>query len=433
MEVGSIAWWELDCATGQMRFHHRMTDMLGYEPEPFTHSQHFTALLHPDDLELVMRAMQDHLSGAKPEYRSDYRIKASSGEYRCFHDIGHISRRDTTGHPVTVTGAVMDITDRRTVEEALSANELRFRQMFHGHSAVMLVIDPMTGGIVDANDAAVRFYGWPISELKEMTIQQINDLPSEVVQERIASATAAPSARFEFRHRLADSSTREVEVYSNRIQIAGRTYLYSIIRDITERVVAEQIQREVHARLLRAEEFARFGHWEYSLNDRIMHASEGASRIYGFLAPTLPLETIRNCALAEYRPILDSALRDLIERNLPFDQEFAIHRISDGKITQVHSRAEYDAKTRRVFGVVQDITDRKRIEEERERLILELQQAIEQVKTLRGIVPICAHCKMIRHDRGYWQQVEAYVSEHTEAQFSHSICPQCLERLYPEE
>jgi hypothetical protein len=86
-----------------------------------------------------------------------------------------------------------------------------------------------------------------------------------------------------------------------------------------------------------------------------------------------------------------------------------------------------------VFGVVQDITDRKRIEEERERLILELQQAIEQVKTLRGIVPICAHCKMIRHDRGYWQQVEAYVSEHTEAQFSHSICPQCLERLYPEE
>jgi hypothetical protein len=86
-----------------------------------------------------------------------------------------------------------------------------------------------------------------------------------------------------------------------------------------------------------------------------------------------------------------------------------------------------------VFGVVQDITDRKRIEDERERLIVELQQAIEQVKTLSGIVPICAHCKKIRNDRGYWEQVEAYVSEHTEAEFSHSICPHCFELFYPEE
>jgi PAS domain S-box-containing protein len=198
-------------------------------------------------------------------------------------------------------------------------------------------------------------------------------------------------------------------------------------------VLAEQTQRAVHDRLLRAEEFARFGHWEYSLDDRIMRASEGASRVYGFVAPTLPLESIRNCALPEYRPILDSALRDLVERNLPFDQEFAIHRLSDGELVQVHSKAEYDAKTRRVFGVVQDITERKRIEEERERLILELQLAIEQVKTLSGIVPICSHCKRIRDDRGYWEQVEAYVSEHTEAEFSHSICPQCFERFYPEE
>ena len=432
LEVGSIAWWEMECGTGQVCFHRRKTDMLGYEPEAFTHYQHFTALLHPDDLEPAMRAMEDHLSGAQPAYRIDYRIKASSGEYRCFHDVGRISRRDAAGHPVTVTGVVVDITDRRKVEEVVSANELRFRQMFHGHSAVKLVIDPSTGGIVDANEAAARFYGWSVSELKEMTIHQINDLPTEVVQGRMAAAAAEPSARFQFRHRLADSSTREVEVYSNRIEIAGRAYLYSIIHEITERVEAEQTKRAAHDRLRRAEEFARFGHWEYSLDDRIMRASEGASRIYGFFTSTIPLEAIRNCALAQYRPILDRALGDLIEHNLPFEQEFAIHRISDGEVVQVHSKAEYDAKTRRIFGVVQDITQRKRIEEERERLIRELQRAIEQVKTLSGIVPICAHCKRIRDDRGYWEQVEAYVSEHTEAEFSHSICPQCFERFYPD-
>jgi hypothetical protein len=79
-----------------------------------------------------------------------------------------------------------------------------------------------------------------------------------------------------------------------------------------------------------------------------------------------------------------------------------------------------------------DITDRKLAETERERLITELQSAIEQIKTLRGIVPICANCKKIRDDKGYWQQVEAYVSRHTEAQFSHSVCPNCMKKLYPE-
>jgi phosphoserine phosphatase RsbU/P len=64
--------------------------------------------------------------------------------------------------------------------------------------------------------------------------------------------------------------------------------------------------------------------------------------------------------------------------------------------------------------------------------IEELHQALDQVKTLRGIVPICASCKKIRNDAGYWQQVEVYVRDHTEAEFSHDICPECMKKLYPE-
>jgi len=64
--------------------------------------------------------------------------------------------------------------------------------------------------------------------------------------------------------------------------------------------------------------------------------------------------------------------------------------------------------------------------------ILELRTAIEQIRTLHGILPICMHCKKIRDDRGYWSQVESYVRAHTGAEFSHSICPECMERLYPE-
>jgi phosphoserine phosphatase RsbU/P len=62
----------------------------------------------------------------------------------------------------------------------------------------------------------------------------------------------------------------------------------------------------------------------------------------------------------------------------------------------------------------------------------ELQEALAQIKTLRGIVPICANCKQIRDDQGYWNQVELYVSKHTEARFSHGICPDCMRKLYPD-
>ena len=70
--------------------------------------------------------------------------------------------------------------------------------------------------------------------------------------------------------------------------------------------------------------------------------------------------------------------------------------------------------------------------EEREKLILELQDAIAKVKTLSGMLPICASCKKIRDDKGYWKQIEAYISEHSEALFTHGICPECTRKLYPE-
>jgi len=78
-----------------------------------------------------------------------------------------------------------------------------------------------------------------------------------------------------------------------------------------------------------------------------------------------------------------------------------------------------------------DITQRKHMELERETLVAQLQSALAKVKTLRGLVPICASCKNIRDDKGFWHQVEAYVHDHSDAVFSHSLCPDCASKLYP--
>ncbi|MCX5813120.1 MAG: PAS domain-containing protein [Proteobacteria bacterium] len=85
-----------------------------------------------------------------------------------------------------------------------------------------------------------------------------------------------------------------------------------------------------------------------------------------------------------------------------------------------------------IIGFAVDITERKKAEEENERLILELREALSKVKLLSGLLPICASCKKIRNDNGYWEQMEMYVRDHSEADFSHGICPECAEKLYPE-
>jgi PAS domain S-box-containing protein len=83
-------------------------------------------------------------------------------------------------------------------------------------------------------------------------------------------------------------------------------------------------------------------------------------------------------------------------------------------------------------GIFTDITERKKVEEEREKLIHELQDALGKIKTLSGLLPICASCKKIRDDKGYWNQIEAYIGDHSEAEFTHSICPECMKKLYPD-
>ena len=80
--------------------------------------------------------------------------------------------------------------------------------------------------------------------------------------------------------------------------------------------------------------------------------------------------------------------------------------------------------------ILRDISDRKAMEEAQSMLIQELQDALAQIKTLEGLIPICANCKKIRDDQGYWQEVEGYVMEHSHAEFSHSICPTCAKKLY---
>lgn len=99
----------------------------------------------------------------------------------------------------------------------------------------------------------------------------------------------------------------------------------------------------------------------------------------------------------------------------------------DGSYRWFRWNATADTSWSVIYSVARDITESKLAEEERERLVRELQQALSEVKTLQEILPICSYCRKVRDDENYWDTVENYISAHTSTLFSHSICPSCLE------
>jgi diguanylate cyclase (GGDEF)-like protein/PAS domain S-box-containing protein len=121
----------------------------------------------------------------------------------------------------------------------LRQSEARYKQMFETNAAVKLVVDPDSGMIAEANQAAERFYGYSRRALLAMKIDEINVLPSEDIKTSIAKAMEAKCLHFEFKHRLASGELRDVEVYSGPIELGGKTMLYSIVHDITDRKLGE--------------------------------------------------------------------------------------------------------------------------------------------------------------------------------------------------
>ena len=131
--------------------------------------------------------------------------------------------------------------EARTQE--LQQSEERYRQVFDTNQAVKLIIDAEDGRIVEANNAAVIFYGYDIETLKAMSISEINILPEHQIREEMQSAERNEKLYFNFRHKLKSGKIRDVEVYSGPVQSDGRKLLYSIIHDVTERKLAEDALR----------------------------------------------------------------------------------------------------------------------------------------------------------------------------------------------
>lgn len=151
----------------------------------------------------------------------------------------------TLGNKQYIYASARDITRRKATETALRESEERFRNLFNNHAAVMLLIEPESGDILDANPSAGRFYGYPVEQLRTMNLSQLTLSPFEGPSRGNHAADLAQQNIFVFPHRLASGENRIVEIHSSPIEMGSQPILFAIIHDVTEREQAkEALQNE---------------------------------------------------------------------------------------------------------------------------------------------------------------------------------------------
>ena len=132
---------------------------------------------------------------------------------------------------------------------------------------------------------------------------------------------------------------------------------------------------------------------------------------------------------------LSDELTKLEDQNIEqicFDKDLSTESATQHFEVKLKRMMDISGKFSGTIVILNNITERRQAEQEKTELISELQNSMAEIKKLSGFIPICSSCKKIRNDEGYWQQVEQYVTERSEARFSHGICPDCVKKLYPE-
>ncbi len=230
--------WELDAQGRFTYLSPRFQDLTGYSPEEFLGKPPLD-LVGDDGNQSIRERALAALVDQQPVTGQQVPVRHRDGR-RLIVEVSGIPLFGPEGDYSGMRGITRDITERKRLEGALTATESRFRLLFERHSAVMLLVDPVDGRILDANIAAAQFYGYSRNELQAMNVFQINCLSAEAVTSELNLARQEAKSCFIFPHRLADGTIRTVEIHSTPIALKDKPLLFSIIHDITERMKAQE-------------------------------------------------------------------------------------------------------------------------------------------------------------------------------------------------
>ena len=330
-------------------------EILASTPEKF---------LTPDSYAAGVKIFNEEANRAQPRPNPNY-ARMIELEYRRKDDstfwveMKFSFFRAANGRPIAVLGVGRDVTERKQAEDILRKSDDRFRQMFQSHSAVMLLVDPNSGAIIDANLAAVRFYGYPKEKLVHMFIDAINMISPQQIAEAREQTKNKQRDRWLFPHRLADGQIRMVEVRSSPVDINGQPLLFSIIEDVTEHQQAlEQLEILKHS----IEMASDSAYW-LDTDGQFTYVNHAGCRDLGYTR-----EELLKMRIGDINPLATGEKWNQVWQQLRKNKFYlseSIHRRKDGSKFPVEITSTYIQFGGREYcnGFAKDITERKQAEE----------------------------------------------------------------------
>ena len=391
MQGGNMAWWEMDVPTGNVTFGKHKVEMLGYEPENFTHYKDFTALVHPKDLKRIMNAMKGHLDGTLAKYEAEYRILTSSGEYIWFFDYGSVVKRDPDGKPLIVTGFVYNITEKKQAEEILLKSE----------NMLQMILDNFPG-VVFWKDRQSNYLGCNQSFASGAGLKSPAEIVGKTDLEMPWASTEANNYRKddinvmehgkESRHiiethhqsngKLIWFDTSKFPLRDSIGQIIG---VVGVSNDISTLRKAEQTLKDSEVKFRQIFDLSPFGIVLTGLDKKFLNCNQAFAKMLGYAAEEIVGLSFDEITFPEDILVGNSAMKALINGKVKELQIIKRYVRKDKQLIWANLTISLIRDNENVplyfFANLQDITKLKKTEEERDRIIAINEQSSDFIGT----------------------------------------------------
>lgn len=397
------------------------------------------SLIYPEDAQAVLTQEVIAPLMAKGEHESEVRLRRKSGEE--FYALVLLTlSRDERGDVVGMIGTSRDVTRRRQAEEELRNKNLLLDTVLQSIPDLVYFKD-REGRFLYVNKVYELITGLRAEDVLGKTGRDI--LPPGLRESSAISDREVLEHGLAFRGEqvmVSSQGAHILDTIKNPLVDEGGEVrgLVGISRDITVRKRAEEALHASEKMLRDITDHVGEGIYVFDADGRITFMNPEAERLLGWTMEEMNDNGAHKLVHprrpdGSKLPYAECPMHNVAKTGEPYVSFDEVFVRKDGTVFPIAVISTPIREGSRIAASVtafRDITGQKRIEQEREQLITDLQQALAKVKQLSGLLPICASCKKIRDDQGYWTQIEAYVSRHSEAEFSHGLCPDCADKFY---
>ncbi len=331
-----------------------------------------------------------------------------------------------------------EIEKRKKISEALQESEKTFTTIFENSPVPITISSLKSDKYIDINESVTAFTGYSKGDMLGKTADELDiwlkpELRKEMV-EKVGESGVAHNIEFLFKNKKGDIKSGLIS--GVKINLGEEPCLLCVTMDISDRKEAEKKLRETQERYSALFERSLDPVIIYDVDGNLIDANPAALEIFQVDKDSISNQNFSNFLNnQQYLEILEQASEIVESGSQKTLKEYMLTR-KDNTIAWIETTGSLifeNGSPIAIQGLGRDITQRKKAEKEQKHLISQLLEALDNIKSLKGMLPICANCKKIRDDSGYWDQIESYIEKHSDALFSHGICPDCADELYGNE